>query len=150
MSEDPMRGRLLVQPHKFETLEGKDDAARLTRILAELYRSINEDRFIDTMPPVTGLVASGKVKGVLLTWTKLDKIYAPSVWGARVWRVLASDDGNKAFFENAKKRVLVDLVMTTAWHDATGNTSSYIYWVQWVDRLERVGLPSGAATAAGS
>jgi len=148
-SDDLNRKRQLTISHRFDDLKARDAGSRLTRVLDAIFNGFNKSRVIAELPPPAGLEAAPALGGVYLTWGALDVSFLESVYAARIWRVAESVDSETKFSDNAGKRVLVPALMTTAWYDPTNNTDSYVYWVEWIDRLGRVSQPSNAAIAAG-
>jgi hypothetical protein len=149
MSDDLNRKRQVTMSHRFDDLKARDAGPRLTRVLDAIFNGFNKSRVIQELPAPAALEAVPALGGVYLTWGALDVGFLESVYAARIWRVLESVDSATRFADNAGRRVLVPALMTTAWFDPTNNLDSYIYWVEWIDKLGRVSQPSNAAIAAG-
>ena len=140
----------LNTPPRFEDMTEPEVGARVTTAFDKIYTAHNALVFTDTLPPPSGLTATSKTGGVLLGWEQIAESVQASLMGARIWRAAAAQDSRTEFNLNAAKRVLVPMIYSTAWFDPTSSTASYVYWVQWLDRLGRVTDAAGGKAAAGA
>lgn len=143
------RASQLVMPHKFDDLNGREVGPRLTETFDVLYRAVNKDRLVQSLPAPLNLQATSALGGVYLSWEAIAPFYITSLYAAKIWRCLESDDATRRFADNSAKRELVPVILSTAWFDPTSDTNSYVYWVQWIDKLNRVSDPSSGKAAAG-
>lgn len=150
MAEDRNRARQISLETRFDDMSQGDTGVRLNDALRKVYDGVNEARFVEKLPAPRNVTATSRTGGVLMTWDAISREYIESLYGARIWRVNEADDPKTQFSENGKRRILVPIVLTTAYFDPTSDTDTYIYWVQWVDLLERVSEAQGGASAAGS
>jgi hypothetical protein len=142
------RQRMIGVNNRFENLTDKEVPARLTKALTSLAQTVTEIQQIADPPPAVNLQASAVTGAILLTWDDVPRETVPSIDGTRIWRALASADPNMNFSANNAKWVLVSVIRSTAWLDVPGDTNSYIYWIQHINKDGKDGSPSAGVTKA--
>ncbi len=142
------RVRQIKVDHRFDDLTKQDAASRLTLVLDKIIDAVGEDRIIEKTPVVKNLSGISRTGVVILTWDDVSSDFRPFLDGARIWRAKESDDGEKFFYRNNKKEIIVSLIRSTSWPDHLPDTVNYIYWIQWINLDGEAGGPAGGLVKA--